>query len=47
MDQKGQQIMIHYTIVNNYLKDYFGKTRRIKRTIFLSEEQITKRKKFF
>ena len=45
-DSKGRQITIHYTTVNNYLREYYGKPRKIRKTFFLSNEQMQKRKEF-
>ena len=45
-DSKGHQITIHYTTVNNYLREYYGKPRKIRKTFFLSNEQMQKRKEF-
>ena len=30
-DSKGHQITIHYTTVNNYLREYYGKPRKIRK----------------
>ena len=46
LDQKGRQLSVHYTTVNNYLKEYYGKPRKIRRTFFLSKDQMDQRKKF-
>ena len=46
MDQKGKQITVHYTTVNNYLKTYFGKPRKIRKVFYFTKEQMAKRKKF-
>ena len=46
VDKKGRQISVHYTTVNNYLKEYYGKPRKIRKVFFLSKEQMEKRKKF-
>ena len=46
LDQKGRQLSAHYTTVNNYLKEYYGKPRKIRRTFFLSKDQMDQRKKF-
>ena len=45
-DSKGCQITIHYTTVNNYLREYYDKPRKIRKTFFLSNEQMQKRKEF-
>ena len=39
VDNKGRPLSIHYTTVNNYLKQYFGKPRKIRKVFFLSKEQ--------
>ena len=31
LDSKGKQISVHFTTVNNYLKEYFGKPRKIRK----------------
>ena len=46
VDKKGRQISVHYTTVNNYLKEYYGKPRKIRKVFFLSKEHMEKRKKF-
>ena len=45
-DSKGRQITIHYTTVNNYLREYYGKPRKIRKTFFLSNKQMQKSKEF-
>ena len=42
VDKNGKQLTIHYTTVNNYLKEHFGKPRRIRKVFFLSEEDKKK-----
>ena len=37
VDKKGNQISVHYTTVNNYLKEYFGKPRKIRKVFFLTK----------
>ena len=46
LDSKGRQISIHFTTVNNYLKEYFGKPRKIRKVFFLSKENMKTRKEF-
>ena len=46
VDRKGRPVTVHYTTVNNYLKEYYGKPRRIRKVFFLSKEQKGDRKKF-
>ena len=42
LDKNAKQLTIHYTTVNNYLKEHFGKPRRIRKVFFLSEEDKKK-----
>ena len=37
LDKNGKQLTIHYTTVNNYLKEHFGKPRRIRKVFFLKK----------
>ena len=37
---------VHFTMVNNYLKEYFGKPRKIRKVFFLSKDNMKERKKF-
>ena len=46
VDKKGNQITVHYTTLNNYLKEYFGKPRKIRKVFHLTKEQKEKRKNF-
>ena len=39
VDNKGRPLSIHYITVNNYLKQNFGKPRKIRKVFFLSKEQ--------
>ena len=41
-DKRGNQITIHYTTVNNYLKEYFRRPRKIRKIFYLSEKQKKK-----
>ena len=34
---------MHYTTVNNYIKEYFGTPRKIRKVFYLSESQKKKR----
>ena len=44
---EGNTYTEHLTFfVNNYLKEYFGKPKKIRRTVLLSKEQSKQRKKF-
>ena len=46
VDKKGRPLTVHFTTVNNYLKEYFGRPRKIRKVFFLSQEQKIKRKEF-
>ena len=46
VDKKGKQISVHFTNVNNYLKEYFGRPRKIRKVFYLSEKQKKKRLDF-
>ena len=46
VDQKGQQITVHYTTVNNYLKAYFGKPRKIRKAFYLTKDKWPKGRNF-
>ena len=46
VDKKGKQISVHFTTVNNYLKEYFGRPRKIRKVFYLSEKQKKKRLDF-
>ena len=46
VDKRGKPITVHYTTVNNYLKKYFGKPRRIRKVFFMSNENRKKRVEF-
>jgi len=46
VDKNGRPLTVHYTTVNNYLKEYFGRPRKIRKVFFLSKEQMIKRKQF-
>ena len=46
VDRKGKPITVHFTTVNNYLKQYFGKPRKIRKVFFMSEENKKKRVEF-
>ena len=45
-DKNGKQMTIHHTTINRYLKEYFGKPRKIRKVFYLSEEQKKKRVDF-
>ena len=36
VDKKGKQISVHFTTVNNYLKEYFDRPRKIRKVFYLS-----------
>ena len=40
--KNGKQLTIHYTMVNNYLKQHFGKPRKLRKVFYLSEEDKKK-----
>ena len=46
VDKKGRPLTVHFTTVNNYLKEYFGRPRKIRKVFFLSQKQKIKRKEF-
>ena len=46
VDKNGRPLTVHFTTVNNYLKEYFGRPRKIRKVFFLSQEQKIKRKEF-
>ena len=46
VDKNGKPITVHFTTVNNYLKQYFGKPRKIRKVFFMSEENKKKRVEF-
>ena len=39
LDNKGNQMSIHFNTVNNYLKEFYGKPKKIRRAFFLSKKQ--------
>ena len=42
LDKRGKQINVQYTTVNNYLKEYFGRPRKIRKVFYLSEKSNKK-----
>ena len=42
----GKQLSIHFNTVCNYLREYYGKPRKIRKAFYLSKEQMSKRVKF-
>ena len=43
VDKKGKKLSIHFTTVNNYLKEYFGRPKKIRKVFYLSDIQKKKR----
>ena len=43
VDKRGKPITVHYTTVNNYLKQYFGKPRKFRKAFYMSNENRKKR----
>ena len=39
VDKKGKKLSIHFTTVNNYLKEYFGRPKKIRKVFYLSDIQ--------
>ena len=46
VDDEGKPITISYRTINNYLKDYYGKPKKIRKAFYLSEDQMKKRVQF-
>ena len=42
VDKRGKPITVHFTTVNNYLKEYFGKQRKFRKVFFMPEEHKKK-----
>ena len=42
VDKNGKRVSVHFTTVNNYLKEYFGKPREIRKVFYFSDEQKKK-----
>ena len=42
VDKNGKPITVHFTTANNYLKQYFGKPRKIRKVFFMSKENKKK-----
>ena len=42
IDKNCNQISVHYTTVNNYLKQYLSKPQKIRKVFFLKKEQKKK-----
>ena len=45
-DKKGKTLSVHFTTVNNYLKEYLGKPRKLRKVFYLSTEHVEKRCEF-
>ena len=46
VDNKGRPLSIHYITVNNYLKQYFWKPRKIRKLFFYQKNKKNKRYEF-
>lgn len=46
VDSRNRPISISYKTINNYLKEYYGKPRKIRKTFYLTEDQMKKIKEF-
>ena len=46
VDSRNRPISISYKTINNYLKEYYGKPRKIRKAFYLSEDQMKKRIEF-
>jgi len=46
VDKNNKPVMIHKSSVCRYLKDFYGKPKRIRKVFYLSPEQIQKREEF-
>ena len=46
VDQRNRPISISYRTINNYLSEYYGKPKKIRKAFYLSEEQMKKRVQF-
>ena len=46
VDKSNKPITISYRTINNYLKEYYGQPRKIRKAFYLSEEQMKKRVQF-
>ena len=46
VNKRNKPITISYRTINNYLKEYYGKPRKIRKAFYLSEEQMKKRVQF-
>ena len=43
LNKNGKPLSVHFTTVNNYLRDYFGRPRKVRKVFYLSD--ANKRKK--
>ena len=46
LDKNGKQLSIHFNTVCNYLREFYGKPRKIRKIFYLSKEQMMKRVDF-
>ena len=46
LDKNGKQLSIHFNTVCNYLREFYGKPRKIRKAFYLSKEQMMKRVDF-
>ena len=46
VDYLNRPLSITYRTISNYLRDYYGKPKKIRKAFFLSEEQMKKRIEF-
>ena len=46
VDKRNRPLSISYRTINNYLKEYYGRPKKIRKAFYLSEEQKDKRVKF-
>ena len=42
----SKSLSIHFNTVCNYLREFYGKPRKIRKTFYLSKEQMSKRVNF-
>ena len=45
-NKNGKKLLVHFTTVNNYLRDYFGRPRKVRKVFYLSEANKRKRVEF-
>ena len=46
VDDGGKLITISYGTISNYLNDYYGKPKKIRKAFYLSDDQMKKRAQF-